>query len=293
MATNGNLLRRLQNQDRLNFWLTNRIPRRLLTRWFGRFSRIESRWLTAITIRIWRWFADDLRLEEAQNNEFSSLHGCFTRELKPGSRPLDSRPHVLCSPCDAVVGAHGCIHEDTLLQAKGMVYSLARLLRDPGLAVAHSGGCFVTLRLKSSMYHRFHAPTAARLRYLDYVAGDFWNVNPPALRRIEGLFCLNERAVLPLQTGFGPITLVPVAAVLVASMRFTFLPQPLNMDYLGPARLECDSGFDKGQELGWFEHGSTVIVLTGPGFTFSDQVAQGRTIRMGEALLNWTGGKPG
>lgn len=289
MPAKGHLVQRLQDQERLNFWLTNRIPRKLVTRWFGRFSRIESRWLTAITIRIWRWFADDLRLEEAKTNEFNSLRECFIRELKPGCRPVDPRPHVLTSPCDAVVGAHGHIREDTLLQAKGMVYSLARLLRDPVLAASHDGGCYVTLRLKSSMYHRFHAPAVGTIGYLDYIAGETWNVNPPTLRRIEALFCVNERAVLPLQTAFGPITLVPVAAVLVASMRFSFVPKALNMDYRGPARLECDSAFDKGQELGWFEHGSTVIVLTGPGFTFSDQMVQGRTIRMGEALLHWTG----
>lgn len=281
----NSLLHRLQNQQTLNFWLTNRIPRGLLTRLMGRFSRIRSRRLTALSIRVWRVFADDLRLDEAEHREFESLRDCFIRRLRPGARPVDPRPDVLTSPCDAEIGALGNVEGDMLLQAKGMVYLLSELLQDPDLAAAHCGGQYVTLRLKSSMYHRFHAPCAGRLRRVRYIAGEVYNVNPPALARIPGLFCLNERAVLPLECDTGPVTLVPVAAILVASMRIHALSHRLNGRYEGPTRIECEADFEKGEELGYFEHGSTIILLTGPGVEFVDGIEPGGKIRMGQPLL--------
>jgi len=286
MTRYRSLVRRLQQQDTLNFWLTNRIPRKLLTRWMGRLSRVESPRLTALLLRVWRMFADDLRLEEAESSEFSSLHACFTRKLKPGARPVDSRPEVIVSPCDAEVGACGSIGDGTLLQAKGMVYRMVDLLCDRSLAAAHQGGSFATLRLKSSMYHRFHAPCHGSLDYVDYVAGEVHNVNPPTLKRIPGLFCRNERAILPLATGFGPVTLIPVAAVLVASMRLARLPYPLDLQYRGPNRIQCRSQFKKGDELGYFEHGSTIILLTGPGLEFDPKIRGGKTVLTGQPLLH-------
>lgn len=283
------LIRRLQRQETLNFWLTNRIPRRLLTTLTGRFSRIRSRRLARWSIRIWQLFADDLRLDEAETTDFDSVHACFTRRLKPGARPICSEPHVLTSPCDAVVGAHGRIRGGTLLQAKGMVYRLDELVGDPERVDAHRDGTYVTLRLKSSMYHRFHAPCAGRIRQLDYVAGEVFNVNPPTLKRIDRLFCRNERAVVPIEVAAhecpGPVTLVPIAAVLVASMRFGFLDQALHLDYRGPDRIACDARFERGDELGWFEHGSTIVLLAGAGMRPADGLAPGGIVRMGRPLL--------
>lgn len=289
MSRSRSLLQRLQNQEQLNFWLTNRIPRNLLTRWMGRFSRVENRWLTALLIRIWHLFADDLRLDESETREFVSLHACFTRKLKPGARPIDPDPDCLVSPCDAVIGAHGQIEDGQLLQAKGMVYRIEDLLADPDLAKRHRNGCYVTLRLKSSMYHRFHAPCDGRIERLDYIGGEVFNVNPPALARIPGLFCRNERAVLPLITALGPITLVPVAAVLVASMRFTFLDPAIDLRRAIPRRIDCSARFQRGDELGHFEHGSTLIVLTGPGFSLAQELQTGGIVRMGRVLLRHNG----
>jgi phosphatidylserine decarboxylase len=283
------LIRRLQRQEALNFWLTNRIPRRLLTRLMGRFSRIRSAWLTRWSIRVWQRFADDLRLDEAETSAFDSLQACFTRRLKPGARPICTEPHILTSPCDAVVGANGRIRGGTLLQAKGMVYRLDELVGDPERVAAHRDGTYVTLRLKSSMYHRFHAPCAGRIRHLDYVAGEVFNVNPPTLKRIHRLFCLNERAVVPIEVAArehpGPVTLVPIAAVLVASMRFGFLDEALHLDDSGPNRIACDTRFERGDELGWFEHGSTIVLLAGAGLRLADGLAPGGIVRMGRPLL--------
>lgn len=287
-----NLIKQLQRQEVLNFWLTNRVPRKLLTRCMARFSRIRNPLLTRCSIRIWQWFADDLRLHESETDSFDSLQACFTRRLKPGARSIDPDPDALVSPCDAVIGAHGRVESGLLLQAKGMVYRLEELLGNPDLATAHANGTYVTLRLKSSMYHRFHAPCAGQIESIEYISGDVFNVNPPTLKRLDRLFCRNERAVLPIGTGprdeepsSGPVTLVPVAAVLVASMRFSFLAEPLNLRYRGPNRIDCDARFERGDELGWFEHGSTIIMLAGPGLELAPGLATGNTIRMGRRLL--------
>ena len=151
-------------QEDLNFLLTNRIPRRQATLLMGWFSRVESRTLARLSIAVWRLFADDLRLEEAKQTDFRSLHECFTRELRPGARPIDPDPDVLVSPCDAVVGASGRVEGDRIYQAKGFPYTLRDLLGDGALADRHRDGLFVTLRLKANMYHRFHAPADAPRR---------------------------------------------------------------------------------------------------------------------------------
>lgn len=276
---------RLLMQEDLNFLLTNRVPRIALTRLMGRFSRIRSRWLTRLSMAVWRQFTT-LDLSEAAATDFDSLHAVFTRALKPGARPVDPRPEVLASPCDAIVGACGAVQDGQVFQAKGMPYAMADLFGGDALAADFIGGRYVTLRLTSAMYHRFHAPCDARLGDVTYISGDTWNVNPIALARVERLFCRNERAVLPLTlTGGARIALVPVAAILVASLRLHALDARLHLTYRGPNRLPCDVPVRKGEELGWFEHGSTIIVFAPPGFELAPGIATGSRIRMGEALL--------
>jgi phosphatidylserine decarboxylase len=192
------------------------------------------------------------------------------------------------SPCDAIVGASGTISDGCLLQAKGFPYALEDFLgADPDLVEHYRGGSYVTLRLTASMYHRFHAPYDCRIERVTYISGDTWNVNPIALKRIERLFCKNERAVIRCRlTPSGPlITLVPVAAILVASIRLRFLDVRLHLKYQGPNVIPCDASFRKGEELGWFEHGSTIIVLAPPGVALGEHLREGQKIKMGQALL--------
>jgi phosphatidylserine decarboxylase len=273
-------------QEDLNFLLTNRIPRRFANRFIGWFSQIESPLLAKISIRIWRLFTD-LDLSASKTQRFKSLHECFTRELKDGARPVDFDPQVMTSPCDAVIGACGTIDGDVLIQAKGFSYTLQDLLLDPQLVDRYVDGLFVTLRLKSSMYHRFHAPHDCSIERVIYVPGDTWNVNPVALKRVSRLYCKNERAVMPiiLRESGQMVTLVPVAAILVASIRLHFLPTLLSANYHGDVEISCDASFNKGEELGWFQHGSTIIVLAPKGFTLCDAVQEGRTINMGRPLM--------
>jgi len=274
----------LQQED-INFLLTNRIPRRLVTRFVGWLSRIEQPLVRDVSIAVWRLFSD-LDLSEAKKTSFRSLHDCFVRELKDGARPVDPDLAVMVSPCDAIVGACGRIEDTRLLQIKGLSYTLEDLLLDPVLVERYRDGSYVTLRLTASMYHRFHAPYDGRVECVTYIAGDTWNVNPIALKRIEKLFCRNERAVLRMRlTGGHVIALVPVAAILVAGIRLNFLANLRDLDHDGPKTTRCDAPFGKGGEMGWFEHGSTIIVFAPRGFALCDAVGEGTRIRMGEPLM--------
>src|SRR5882757_1680745 len=148
---------RLFAQEDLNFLLTNRIPRRLATQFVGWFSKIEQPVIRELSIGLWRFFSD-LDLSEAKKSHFRSMHDCFIRELKDGARPIERNPAILVSPCDAIVGACGAIAGTTVYQIKGFPYTLADLFCEHDLADAHRNGRYATLRLTSSMYHRFHAP---------------------------------------------------------------------------------------------------------------------------------------
>lgn len=278
---------RLLQQEPLNFLLANRVPRVLLTRFMGWFSQIRQPLIRDLSIACWRLFAD-LDLSDAKKQRFDSLHDCFTRELAPGARAVDDDPAVLASPCDAIVGACGRVRAGQVLQAKGSAYRLHELLCDPDAAAFYEDGCYVTLRLTSAMYHRFHAPHDCRIEQVTYVPGDAWNVNPAALARVARLFCRNERAVLRcrLDRDGHLLTLVPVAAVLVASLRLHFLDVLLHLKYRGPERIDCDARLAKGQEMGWFQHGSTIIVFAPRGFTLCAGIEAGTTIRMGQCLMH-------
>ena len=279
------LISALTQQEDRNFLLTNRIPRAALTRFMGWFSKIENPWVKDASIACWRMFSD-LDLSEAKKAEFKSLHDCFTRELKPGLRQPDPDPSIVVSPSDAIIGAHGAIEDTELFQIKGASYSLLDLLGDPKLVDAHRNGRFITLRLTSSMYHRFHAPHDCHIEKVTFISGDTWNVNPIALKRVERLFCKNERAVIEARLASGEcLTLVPVAAILVASIRLHFLDILLNADTRGPTVFPCDASVRKGDELGWFEHGSTIIVLTPDRFEFCDNVKEGARIVAGQPLM--------
>jgi phosphatidylserine decarboxylase len=279
------LIASFTQQEDLNFLLTNRVPRAALTRFMGWFSKIEQPQVRDLSIACWRLFSD-LDLSEARKSDFKSLHDCFTRELKPGLRPSDPDPLVVVSPCDAIVGAFGAIADTELFQVKGAPYSLLDLLGDSALVEQHRNGRFVTLRLTSSMYHRFHAPCDSRIEQVNFISGDTWNVNPIALKRVEKLFCKNERAVIRTRLDGGEaLTLVPVAAILVASIRLHFLDLLFNAESRGPTQVHCDVTVRKGDELGWFEHGSTIIVLAPDHFEFCDNVVDGARIRAGQPLL--------
>ncbi len=285
-------LHQLLNQEDLNFLLTNRLPRQALTRFMGWFSKIEQPWVRDASIATWKFFSD-LDLTEAKKSQFTSMHDCFTRELKDGARSIDPNPSVMASPVDGIIGAYGRIEGTKVFQAKGFPYTLQDLLGEEANWTDWQDGSYVTIRLTSSMYHRFHAPYDCKVERVQYFSGDTWNVNPIALKRVEKLFCKNERAFIRTTlTGNGPcanqrVALVPVAAILVASIRLHFLDVLFHLKYAGPKAIACDAPFVKGQEMGWFQHGSTVILLAPKGFSLSEGLREGSNVKMGQALMNW------
>ncbi|MDB5667434.1 MAG: phosphatidylserine decarboxylase [Alphaproteobacteria bacterium] len=307
-------LHRLVAQEDLNFLLTNRLPRRLTTRFMGWFSKIENPVVRRTSIAAWKLFTD-LDLSEAATTRFRSIHDVFTRQLKPGARPADPRPGILASPCDGIVGACGRIDGDHLYQIKGFPYTLKDLLGDEADGGTFRNGRFVTIRLTSSDYHRFHAPHDLVVDGVTYISGDTWNVNPIALKRVEKLFCKNERALVHcrLQPSGHPIMLVPVAAILVASIRFHFcdtvrhvrarheinrrrrvggLARAMRSRRRGGGaklgvvhRIPCLADVAKGEEMGWFEHGSTIILFAPDGFDLAEDIGEGTRIKAGQALM--------
>jgi phosphatidylserine decarboxylase len=274
----------LCQKESLNFVLSNRIPRRLATRLVGWFSTIEQPFVRNLSMAIWRFFSD-LDLSDAKKTHFASLRDCFVRELKEGARPIDHDPNILVAPCDGIVGGCGRIVGGDLLQVKGSAYPLEELLGDRALAESYRDGCYATLRLTAGMYHRFHAPHDCCVEHVTHIWGDTWNLNPAALARIEKLFCRNERVVIRTRLAATDqlITLVPVAAILVAGIRLSFAD--LVIDARKSVELPNDTTFRKGEEMGWFEHGSTIIMIVPRGGTLCETVQGGRTLRTGEALM--------
>jgi phosphatidylserine decarboxylase len=281
------LVRATVGRDGVNYLVTNHIPRRLATRVMGWFSRVEQPVVARVSLAIWRAAAGDaLRLDEADRTEFRSIHDCFTRALKPGARPIDHTPGVIVSPCDGIVVAAGRIADATLVQAKGFTYTLDDLLQDRDLASRCHDGHYVTIRLTSTMYHRFHAPDDGRVTAVCHVPGDAWNVNPPALARVPRLYCRNERVIVPIALGgvASPLVLVPVGAILVSSVHLHFARLGRRRrDRI--RRIRCDASFRRGEELGYFHHGSTIIVLAPPGLEPVTGVVEGRHLQVGQPLL--------
>jgi phosphatidylserine decarboxylase len=279
------IIMNIVRREDLNFLLTNRIPRRTLTRFMRWFSRIEQPLVSTVSLRVWGFFAD-IDLSDARETRFRSMHDCFIRTLRDGARPPEMDPAILVSPCDAIVGASGAVRDGQVLQVKGFAYALDDLLGDAGHAGEFRDGCYVTLRLTSGMYHRFHAPHDCHVESVSHFPGDVWNVNPATLKRVERVFCENERAVIRTRlSGTGhAVTLVPVAAVLVAGIRLGFLDISRRSGRKIRLTFRCDASFRKGEEMGWFEHGSTIILLAPEGFRLCDGVREGVTIRAGQSL---------
>jgi len=257
-----------------------------LTHFMGWFSKIETPWIRDPSIAIWRLFTD-IDLSEAKKQTFKSLHDLFIRELKLDARSIDNNVAAFVSPCDGIVGAMGRIVDGQVYQAKGYPYSLDELLGPEEFVQTWQDGFFMTIRITSAMYHRFHAPYCGSIRHIRYYSGDTWNVNPIALKRVEKLFCKNERAFLDMQVLGGKyrIALVPVAAILVASIRIHGIDMVFHSRYTGAETITCDLNFEKGQELGWFEHGSTILIFVPKEFKFADDIHEGMPLQMGKTIF--------
>lgn len=280
----GPIMRFFLNED-INFLVTNRLPRRFATQLVGRIARSKHPLIAKPSLALWKFFAG-VDLSDARTTRFNSLRDGFVRPLRDGARDFDGDPDTLASPCDALVGAHGRIEGDRLYQIKGFPYALGDLIPDADLVARYRDGWFVTLRLTAGMYHRFHAPTDMVVEGVTYLSGDCWNVNPIALKRVERLFCRNERAVIEARTLMSgqPLLLVPVAAILVASIRLHCLDTVETLRDHGPGRTDCSARVAKGEEMGWFEHGSTIILFLPREMRLADTLVEGQPIRAGTVI---------
>jgi len=219
---------------------------------------------------------------------YASFNDFFTRRLRPRARPLDPDPRAALCPVDGMVMQAGVIEGDTLLQAKGLHYSAAALLGGgAALAAEFAGGAFATLYLAPHDYHRIHMPLAGTLRVARFVPGDLFSVNAATAAGVPGLFTRNERIACVFDTMAGPMAVVLVGALFVGSMSLSWAGEvraQRRRPYDLPAR-DPIIALDRGAELGWFNMGSTVIVMfprQGPALV--EGWLPGRAVRVGERL---------
>lgn len=268
------------------------LPHHLLSRLMYRLTRSEWRVLKDRLIRtLIRLY--DVDLSEAANPDpaaYRSFNDFFTRALRPDARPQSDDPRSILSPADGLVSELGDIRSGRLLQAKGRDYSLLELLGGDGLwAERFLGGRFATIYLSPRDYHRVHAPLSGALSRMIHVPGRLFSVNPITTRWVPGLFSRNERVVCLFETQAGPLAVILVGAIFVASID-TIWSGPVAPAYRQVRRWDFARErplveLERGAELGRFNMGSTVILLLGPGMAEWDPaLVPGAKLRQGQSL---------
>jgi phosphatidylserine decarboxylase len=217
---------------------------------------------------------------------YASFNAFFTRELRPGVRPVADEPDVAVSPVDGSVSQLGRTDAGKLVQAKGMHYTCDALLADKASAARYVGGSFACLYLAPYNYHRIHMPLDGELRAARYVPGHLYSVNASTARTVPQLFATNERVVCDFDTALGPMCLVLVGALFVGSIETVFAGEINPPPGRGGRTRVIEAGvgrrFRRGEELGRFNMGSTVIVLFGEPARFAPRVEPGEPVRVGQ-----------
>lgn len=277
---------------RLFVWLQYLLPRYWLTAIVYRVSRIRNVRIkdTLITrfVSLYDIATDELARDVPA--DFRSLNDFFTRELAENARPVDTAAASIVSPVDGTVSAAGPIDGPMIFQAKGKAYSLHDLLAtNIAEADAYVDGQFATIYLAPYNYHRVHTPLAGELTGARYVPGDLFSVNAATADKIEGLFSRNERLICDFSTATGPMAVILVGALNVGSITtpWTGEVRPRKRGVGEELRLDTavDRRVDKGGLIGWFNMGSTVIVLWPPGVAELDTaIRAGLRVTMGQAM---------
>ena len=232
--------------------------------------------------------------ECADLSTFRTFGEFFSRPLRPGARPIAPGEDVVVSPVDGVVSETGVADGGRMVQAKGFEYRLSHLVADTALARRLEGGPYATLYLSPRDYHRIHFPLSGRVGGWRYVPGSLWPVNAASVRSVPDLFCVNERLVTILDSPLGLCAIVAVGATVVGRVRASYDPSvpPTNLRGAEPRSRDYGEplGVQRGQELGAFEMGSTVILAFEKGrVALSPALVPGAPVRMGMAI----GGRPG
>ena len=265
------------------------LPKKLLTLFAGKVAGLHGGALTHALIRkfVAHYGVNMSEAADPRIESYASFNDFFTRPLREGVRPLSDA--ALVCPVDAAISQFGPIEHDQIFQAKGHSYSTTTLLAgDEALARRFDHGHFATLYLAPKDYHRIHMPCEGRLVRMVYVPGDLFSVNPVTARHVPSLFARNERVVCIFETAFGPFVNVLVGATIVGSVATVWhgVVNPprtrgvRSWDYQGQ-----DIVFRKGQEMGRFLLGSTVVMLFPKSVvTFAADWAPTRPVRLGEAM---------
>ena len=268
------------------------MPQLYLTQLAGWFA--QQKW-GAVTHFVIKAFAKkyNVDMNEAKKENFSdyeSFNQFFIRELKDDARKINENPTALCLPADGRVSQIGHIDDDRLLQAKGHFFSLSDLLAgDEELVNTFKNGEFATIYLSPRDYHRVHMPCDATLRKMIYVPGDLFSVNPFLAEHVPNLFARNERVICVFDTAFGPMVQILVGATITASMS-TVWAGVINPPRTGEIKVWTYQGdnaikLTKGQEMGAFQLGSTVINLfPANSVTLAEHLEVDVPVRMGEIL---------
>lgn len=278
--------------DRAFALLQELLPQHALSRTMHRLARSERPWLRNLTLRTVLRAYPQIDAAEAANPDpfaYQSFNAFFTRALKPDARPLAGGERDLVSPVDGTMSQLGTLRDGELLQAKGMHYSAGALLADESATARYDGGGFACIYLAPYNYHRIHMPLAGRLTATRYVPGQLFSVNPATVRTVSSLFARNERVVCEFDTELGPLAVVMVGALFVGSIETVFAGEinPPTSRGRGVCNLEAGLGreFARGEELGRFNMGSTVVVLLGNRATrLAEGLGPGTTMRLGQAL---------
>jgi phosphatidylserine decarboxylase len=285
--------------DRLKSWPLAILPHHLLSRMVRSATRWRTRWWKNLLIG---WFIRHFNVDmtEAANPspaDYPDFNSFFTRSLKPGVRPQPEQPGAISSPVDGRISQIGHISNGRLIQAKGRDFSLVKLLGgDDRRASPFQKGGFATLYLSPRDYHRIHMPCDARLVETVYIPGRLFSVAPHTTRSIPGLFTRNERLAAVFETAAGPIAMVLVGAIFVACMETVWegVIRPVGKDILVqgyPREGGRQWQFRRGDEMGRFNMGSTVILLHGPGQAeWKPGISPNQTVRIGQILGHFMSG---
>lgn len=274
---------------RLFIFLQYCLPQHTLSRITGWLADSEITWLKAGLIKL---FASNFPINIAEASpadyeKYKSFNHFFTRPLQPGARIIDENPNTIVSPADGAISEIGSIQQQQLLQAKGRQYTLTELLAGDEEAVSDfTDGVFSTIYLSPKDYHRVHMPIDGKLIRTIYVPGDLFSVNQATADNVPNLFARNERLVCLFETAAGPMSMILVGAMIVASIETVWsgqvTPQPKKVTH---SRLSASISLKKGEEMGRFKLGSTVILLFAKNaLQWQELLVSGTSIRLGESL---------
>ena len=264
------------------------LPRNLFSRICGWYAelRIPHFILHPLISLFCLIYKVDLSESERPLEGFDSFNAFFTRKLKPGLRPLAPEKDAVLSPVDGTLGEFGQIRKERLIQSKGLDYRLQDLLLDPGRAAKYDEGLFITLYLAPYNYHRIHSIADGEVLEFAYIPGDLWTVSPLGVKQVPGLFARNERIVTYLETEFGECALVKVGATVVGKIRVKYHQQITNLRGGKNRFVKLDRPWQvkRGEEIGLFELGSSVICLFSKGQVESADLQTGKPVRFGQSL---------